>query len=51
MEDSLKLKEISYIHSESLCCRRAGQRAGTISLVEDGTLVIALATQKSCLRR
>ena len=43
MEASLKLKEISYIHSEAYA---AGElKHGTISLIEDGTLVIALATQ------
>ncbi len=44
MEGSLKLKEISYIHSEAYA---AGElKHGTISLIEDGTLVIALATQE-----
>ncbi|XOQ48946.1 MAG: glutamine--fructose-6-phosphate transaminase (isomerizing) [Eubacteriales bacterium] len=43
LEGSLKLKEISYVHSEAYA---AGElKHGTISLVEDGTLVIALATQ------
>ena len=43
MEGSLKLKEISYIHSEAYA---AGElKHGTISLVEEGTLVITLATQ------
>lgn len=43
MECSLKLKEISYVHSEAYA---AGElKHGTISLIEDGTLVIALATQ------
>jgi len=42
MEGSLKLKEISYIHSEAYA---AGElKHGTISLVVDGTLVIAVAT-------
>lgn len=42
LEGSLKLKEISYIHSEAYA---AGElKHGTISLIEDGTLVIALAT-------
>lgn len=41
LEGSLKLKEISYIHSESYA---AGElKHGTISLIEQGTLVIALA--------
>lgn len=43
MEGSLKLKEISYIHSESYA---AGElKHGTISLIEDGTLVIGVLTQ------
>ena len=43
MEASLKLKEISYIHSEAYA---AGElKHGTISLIEQGTLVVALATQ------
>ena len=42
LEGSLKLKEISYIHSESYA---AGElKHGTISLIEKGTLVVALAT-------
>ena len=41
MEASLKLKEISYIHSEAYA---AGElKHGTISLIEQGTLVVALA--------
>lgn len=44
LEGSLKLKEISYIHSEAYA---AGElKHGTISLIEDGTLVVALATYK-----
>lgn len=44
LEGSLKLKEISYIHSEAYA---AGElKHGTISLIEDGTLVVALATGK-----
>ncbi|MCD8096099.1 MAG: glutamine--fructose-6-phosphate transaminase (isomerizing) [Ruminococcus sp.] len=44
MEGSLKLKEISYIHSESYA---AGElKHGTISLVTDGMPVIAVATQR-----
>jgi len=44
LEGSLKLKEISYIHSEAYA---AGElKHGTISLIEDGTLVVALATQQ-----
>lgn len=43
MEGSLKLKEISYIHSEAYA---AGElKHGTISLIENGTLVIGVATQ------
>ena len=42
MEGSLKLKEISYIHSEAYA---AGElKHGTISLIEPGTLVVALAS-------
>ena len=44
LEGSLKMKEISYIHSEAYA---AGElKHGTISLVENGTLVIGLLTQK-----
>lgn len=44
MESSLKLKEISYVHSEAYA---AGElKHGTISLIEDGTLVVAVATQE-----
>ncbi|MFQ9157570.1 MAG: glutamine--fructose-6-phosphate transaminase (isomerizing) [Blautia sp.] len=44
MEGSLKLKEISYIHSEAYA---AGElKHGTISLIEDGTLVVTVATQE-----
>lgn len=43
MEGSLKLKEISYIHSEAYA---AGElKHGTISLIEDGTVVIGVLTQ------
>ena len=43
LEGSLKMKEISYIHSEAYA---AGElKHGTISLIEDGTLVIGLLTQ------
>ena len=43
MEGSLKLKEISYIHSEAYA---AGElKHGTISLIEEGTLVAAVSTQ------
>ncbi len=45
MEGSLKLKEISYIHSESYA---AGElKHGTISLVTDGMPIIAVATQRN----
>jgi glucosamine--fructose-6-phosphate aminotransferase (isomerizing) len=45
MEGSLKLKEISYIHAEAYA---AGElKHGTISLIEDGTLVAAVVTQKN----
>ena len=45
MEGSLKMKEISYIHSEAYA---AGElKHGTISLIEDGTLVIGVLTQPS----
>ena len=44
LEGSLKMKEISYIHSEAYA---AGElKHGTISLVEDGTLVIGVLTQQ-----
>ncbi len=44
LEGSLKMKEISYIHSEAYA---AGElKHGTISLIEDGTLVIGVVTQK-----
>ena len=43
MEGSLKLKEISYVHSEAYA---AGElKHGTISLIENGTLVVSIATQ------
>jgi glucosamine--fructose-6-phosphate aminotransferase (isomerizing) len=43
LEGSLKLKEISYIHSEAYA---AGElKHGTISLIEDGVLVVAVVTQ------
>lgn len=45
MEGSLKLKEISYIHSDAYA---GGElKHGTIALIEDGTIVVALATQKA----
>ena len=49
MEAALKLKEISYIHSEAYA---AGElKHGTIALIEDGSLVVALATQKRLLAK
>lgn len=49
MEGSLKLKEISYIHSESYA---AGElKHGTISLIEEGVPVIAVATQNTLLEK
>ena len=43
LEGSLKMKEISYVHSEAYA---AGElKHGTISLIEDGVLVIGVATQ------
>ena len=49
MEGSLKLKEISYIHSESYA---AGElKHGTISLITEGMPVIAVATQNTLLEK
>lgn len=49
MEGSLKLKEISYIHSEAYA---AGElKHGTISLIEDATLVVAVATQEALYKK
>lgn len=49
LEGSLKLKEISYIHSEAYA---AGElKHGTISLIENGTLVIALATHEALIEK
>lgn len=49
MEGSLKLKEISYVHSEAYA---AGElKHGTISLIEDGTLVVAVATQPALYQK
>lgn len=45
LEGALKLKEISYIHAEAYA---AGElKHGTISLIEEGTLTLALVTQRS----
>lgn len=47
MEGSLKLKEISYVHSEAYT---AGElKHGPLALIESGTLVIAIITQKKTL--
>ena len=49
MEGSLKLKEISYIHSEAYA---AGElKHGTISLIEDGTLVVGVLTQEELIEK
>ena len=49
MEGSLKLKEISYIHSEAYA---AGElKHGTISLIEDGRLVVAVLTQPELYKK
>ncbi|MCM1185911.1 MAG: glutamine--fructose-6-phosphate transaminase (isomerizing) [Lachnoclostridium sp.] len=49
LEGSLKLKEISYIHSEAYA---AGElKHGTISLIEEGTLVVAVATQPELFQK
>lgn len=49
MEGSLKMKEISYIHSEAY---PAGElKHGSIALIEQGTVVIALLTQNELLKK
>lgn len=49
LEGSLKLKEISYIHSEAYA---AGElKHGTISLIEEGTLVTAVVTQEALYKK
>ena len=49
LEGSLKMKEISYIHSEAYA---AGElKHGTISLVEDGTLVVGVLTQQALFEK
>ena len=49
IESSLKLKEISYIHSEAYA---AGElKHGTISLIENGTLVLGILTQNSLVEK
>ena len=49
LEGALKLKEISYIHSESYASGEL--KHGTISLIQPGSLVIALCTQRRLLER
>ena len=49
LEGALKLKEISYVHSEAYA---AGElKHGTISLIEEGTLVTALVTQEALYQK
>ena len=49
LEGSLKMKEISYIHSEAYA---AGElKHGTISLVEEGTLIVGALTQRDVLEK
>lgn len=49
MEGSLKMKEISYIHSESYA---AGElKHGTISLIENGTLLVGILTQPALFEK
>lgn len=49
LEGSLKLKETSYVHSEAYA---AGElKHGPISLIEDGTLVVAVATQPALYQK
>ena len=49
MEGSLKLKEISYIHSEAYA---AGElKHGTISLIEEGTLVASVSPSRRFIKR
>ena len=49
LEGSLKLKEISYIHSEAYASGEL--KHGTISLIEDGTLVVALGTYEALFEK
>ena len=49
LEGSLKLKEISYIHSEAYASGEL--KHGTISLIEDGTLVVALGTYRKLFEK
>lgn len=49
LEGSLKMKEISYVHSEAYA---AGElKHGTISLIEEGTLVTAVLTQENLYKK
>ena len=49
LEGSLKMKEISYVHSEAYA---AGEKKhGTISLIEEGTLVTAVLTQEALYKK
>lgn len=49
LEGSLKMKEISYVHSEAYA---AGEiKHGPISLIEDGTLVIGICTEKNLFEK
>lgn len=49
LEGSLKLKEVSYVHSEAYA---AGElKHGTISLIEDGTVVAAILTQEELYKK
>ena len=49
LEGALKTKEISYIHSEAYA---AGElKHGTISLIEEGTLVVAIATKEDLIEK
>jgi len=49
MEGSLKLKEISYIHSEAYA---GGElKHGTIALIEEGTLVVCVMTQDNLIEK
>lgn len=49
MEASLKLKEITYIHSEAYAASEL--KHGTISLIEDGTPVVAIATDEKFYKK
>ena len=49
MEGALKIKEISYMHAEAFA---AGElKHGTIALIEEGTPVIAIATQEELFEK